>query len=56
MAKKTNRRSALRSLMEIIRSWWKPRPEPEDPFAYRMAPVRRGPKDRSGTAVVELEE
>jgi len=47
-------------LLETMRRWWKPRPgsrpEPEDPHAYRMAPVRRGPKDRSGAAVAELEE
>jgi hypothetical protein len=60
MAKKSYRRSRLRSLLETMRRWWKPRPgsrpEPEDPYAYRMAPVRRGPKDRSGAAVAELEE
>jgi hypothetical protein len=29
---------------------------PGDPYAYVMAPVRRGPKGRSGAAVAELEE
>ena len=29
---------------------------PGDPYAYVMAPVRRGPKGRSGTAVAEIEE
>lgn len=58
MAKKINRRSGLRALMEKVRNWWKPRSEPEaeDPYAYRVAPVRRGPKGRSGAAVAELED
>jgi hypothetical protein len=56
MTAKSSRRSRLRALMEKVRSWWKARPEPEDPYAYRMAPVRRGPKDRSGAAVAELED
>jgi hypothetical protein len=29
---------------------------PGDPYAYVMAPVRRGPKGRSGAAVAEIEE
>ena len=29
---------------------------PGDPYAYVMAPVRRGPKGRSGAAVAEVEE
>jgi hypothetical protein len=29
---------------------------PGDPHAYRMAPVRRGPKGRSGAAVAEPED
>jgi hypothetical protein len=29
---------------------------PGDPYAYRMAPVRRGPKARSGAAVAEPED
>ena len=29
---------------------------PGDPYAYVMAPVRRGPKGRSGAAVAELED
>jgi hypothetical protein len=33
----------------------KPAP-PADPYAYAMAPVRRGPKGRSGAAVAEIEE
>ena len=34
-----------------------PSPPPDgDPYAYRMAPIRRGPKGRSGAAVAEIEE
>jgi len=29
---------------------------PGDPYAYAMAPLRRGPKGRSGAAVVEIED
>ena len=29
---------------------------PGDPYAYVMAPVRRGPKGRSGAAVAEIED
>jgi hypothetical protein len=30
--------------------------QPEDPHAYAMAPLRRGPKGRSGAAVAEIED
>jgi len=30
--------------------------QPGDPYAYVMAPVRPGPKGRSGAAVTEIEE
>jgi hypothetical protein len=33
----------------------KPTP-PADPYAHAMAPLRRGPKGRSGSAVAEIEE
>jgi hypothetical protein len=34
----------------------KPDPEPDDPYAYSMAPVRRPPHGRSGAAVADVEE
>jgi hypothetical protein len=34
----------------------KPPQAPGDPYAYRMAPLRGGPKGRSGAAVAEPEE
>jgi hypothetical protein len=40
-----------------MRRFWKRDPEaPGDPYAYRTAPVQRGPKGRSGAAVAEPEE
>lgn len=30
--------------------------QPGDPYAYVLAPVRRGPKGRSGAAVAEIED
>jgi hypothetical protein len=49
--------SRLRGLLEKVRGWWRREPElPGDPYAYRMAPVRRGPKGKSGAAVAEPEE
>ncbi|HYU48274.1 MAG TPA: hypothetical protein VEK84_19095 [Terriglobales bacterium] len=33
-----------------------PDPEPEDPYAYAMAPLRRPPRGRSGAAVADVEE
>jgi hypothetical protein len=53
MARKPDRKSLLRSLLNRLRRLWKPEPGlPGDPYAYRMAPVRRGPKGRSGAAAV----
>lgn len=34
----------------------KRRPEPEDPYAYRTAPLRRPPHGRSGAAVAEVDD
>ncbi len=45
--------SRLRHVLDRVRRWWKREPDiPADPFAYRMAPLRRGPKGRSGAAAV----
>ena len=51
-----------RSRLKIVLDAWrrllgkKPTPPPGDPHAYTMAPVRRGPKGRSGAAVADLED
>ena len=45
--------SRLRRRFEKMRRLWRREPElPGDPFAYRMAPVRRGPNGKSGAAAV----
>jgi len=57
MARNPDRRSLLRRLLDRVRRLWRREPGlPGDPYAYRMAPVRSGPKSRSGAAVAEPEE
>ncbi len=51
-----NSLSYLRRLLAQIKNLFRPRPEPEDPYAYRTAPLRRPPLNRSGAAVAELDE
>lgn len=48
------RRSRFKALLDSLRRLLgkKPPPLPEDPYADRMAPLRRGPKGRSGAAAV----
>jgi hypothetical protein len=56
---KSDKRKAgtLRKLLERLKRLIVPRRrEPEDPFAYRTAPLRRPPNSRSGAAVAELDE
>jgi hypothetical protein len=50
--------SLIKKLLERIARLLrrKPEPEPEDPYAYRTAPLRRPPRDRRGAAVAELSE
>ena len=52
------RDSAIRRLLDALRRRFRKKspPAPEDPFAYQMAPLRRGPSGRSGAAVAEIEE
>ena len=48
-----NRKSRLRVLWDRVRRWVRRESDlPGDPYAYRMAPVQRGPKGRSGAAAV----
>jgi len=51
-------RSVMQKLKAAIRRLlgWKPSPPPVDPYAYVPAPLRRGPKGRSGAAVAEIED
>lgn len=46
----------LRDLLRKLKDFLRPRPEPEDPYAYRMAPLRRPPHNRGAAAVAELDE
>jgi hypothetical protein len=50
--------STLKRIQEAIRRLLggKPPSQPGDPYAYAMAPLRRGPNNRSGAAVAEIEE
>ena len=45
--------SRFRHFLDRVRLWWKREPDiPGDPLAYRVAPIRCGPKRRSGAAAV----
>jgi hypothetical protein len=57
MSEAGERRSGFRVVLDFLRRLLGRKPAaPEDPYAYVMAPVRRGPKGRSGAAVAEMEE
>jgi hypothetical protein len=51
-------RSRFRIVLDFLRRLLgrKPSPPPGDPYAYAMAPLRRGPKGRSGAAVADIED
>jgi hypothetical protein len=53
---KFNSLSYLRRLLAQLKLLSRRKPEPEDPYAYRAAPLRRPPNGRSGAAVAELDE
>ena len=53
---KSNSVSYLRKLLDRLRLFFRRKPEPEDPHAYRTAPLRHPPHSRSGAAVAELDE
>jgi len=51
------KRSRFRALVDFLKRLMGKKPAaPGDPHAYVMAPVRRGPKGRSGAAVAEIED
>jgi hypothetical protein len=51
------KRSRFRIVIDFLKRLLGKKPtQPGDPYAYVMAPVRRGPKGRSGTAVAEIED
>lgn len=51
-------RSSLKKLLDFLRRRFRRKPpsSPADPYAYVMAPLRRGPGGRSGAAVAEPED
>jgi len=53
---KFNSLSYLRRLLAQLKLLFRRKPEPEDPYAYRTAPLRRPPHGKSGAAVAELDE
>ena len=51
------KRSKFKAMLDFLRRLLGRKPAaPGDPYAYVMAPVRRGPKGRSGAAVAEIED
>ena len=53
---KFNSLSYLRRLLGQLKRLFRRKPEPEDPYAYRTAPLQRPPRGWSGAAVAELDE
>ena len=54
--KKSQSLSYWRRLLDRLKLLVRRKPEPEDPYAYRTAPLRRPPHGKSGAAVAELDE
>jgi hypothetical protein len=51
------KRSRFSAIVDFLKRFLGKKPAPPgDPYAYAMAPVRRGPKGRSGAAVAEIED
>jgi len=51
------KRSRLGVLLDFFKRLLGRKPaQPGDPYAYVTAPIRRGPKGRSGAAVAEIED
>ena len=51
------KRSSFRPVLDFLKRLLGKKPaQPGDPYAYVMAPLRRGPKGRSGAAVAEIED
>jgi hypothetical protein len=51
------KRSRFRMVVDFVKRLLGKKPtQPGDPYAYVMAPVRRGPKGRSGAAVADIED
>jgi hypothetical protein len=53
---KFNSLSYFGRLLAQIKMLFRRKPEPDDPHAYRTAPLGRPPHGRSGAAVADLDE
>jgi hypothetical protein len=57
MRNASDKPSRTRTIIDFFKRLLGRKPaQPGDPYAYVMAPVRRGPKGRSGAAVAEIED
>jgi len=58
MRDERKKNSLLKRLEEAVRKLLRKKEKPPegDPYAYVTAPVRRGPRGRSGAAVAEIED
>lgn len=57
MSDAREKRSKFKVVIDFLKRLLGKKPAPPgDPYAYAMAPVRRGPKGRSGAAVAEIED
>lgn len=56
LQKKPQSLSYWRRLLERLNLLFRRKPEPEDPYAYRTAPLRHPPHGRNGSAVAELDD
>ncbi len=54
--KESGSTSRLQRLLDRLKRLFRRKPEPDDPYAYVTAPLRRPPQSRSGAAVAELDE
>ena len=58
MPNRDEKRSRFRIVLDLLKRLLGKKPDapPIDPYAYVGAPLRRGPKGRSGAAVAEIED
>lgn len=57
MSDASEKRSPFRAVLDFLKRLLGRKPAaPGDPYAYVTAPLRRGPKGRSGAAVAEIED
>ena len=55
--RKKDKKSRIQIMLDLLKRLLGKNPsQPGDPYAYVMAPLRPGPKGRSGAAVAEIEE